>query len=55
MRAGNLTLGYRLDHPERVVKGVLDRLRERLNESFERVYLGAPANPVVPAPPLTRG
>lgn len=39
---GNLRIGYKLDRPQDVVRGVLDRIASRLNDELPNVYLGSP-------------
>lgn len=42
VNGGKLTIGYRLDRPEAVVRGALQGIADRLGEKFSRVYLGTP-------------
>jgi uncharacterized protein YfdQ (DUF2303 family) len=41
---GKLSLGYKLERPERFVEEALDRVAKQLAEKFERVYRGTPAS-----------
>lgn len=43
LRSSNLTIGYRLDQPEAVVRDALSKIAERLASEFEHVYMGEPA------------
>jgi uncharacterized protein YfdQ (DUF2303 family) len=40
---GNLRLGYKLERPERAIEDALQRVADRLDDRFERVYRGTPA------------
>lgn len=40
--SGQLTLGYRLDRPDAVVRDCLAKIVERLENEFPNVYLGSP-------------
>lgn len=42
LNAGRLTLGYRLDRPEAVVRDSLDKVAERLTLEFPHTYMGDP-------------
>ncbi len=42
VRSGNLSLGYKLDRPEAVIRDALDRIGGRLKDEFQRVYIGQP-------------
>jgi uncharacterized protein YfdQ (DUF2303 family) len=42
LRAGTLTLGYRLDRPEAVQRDALSKIADRLGEQFTNTYLGEP-------------
>ena len=44
VRAGDLTLGYRLDRPGDVLRDAVDKVRDRLADRFqvERVFVGRP-------------
>lgn len=42
-RGGNLRLGYKLERPERAVEDALQRVADRLDDRFARVYRGTPA------------
>lgn len=42
-QGGNLRLGYKLERPERAVEDALNRVAERLDDHFKRVYRGTPA------------
>jgi uncharacterized protein YfdQ (DUF2303 family) len=41
-QGGNLRLGYKLERPERAVEDALQRVADRLDDRFERVYRGTP-------------
>ena len=43
LQAGKLSLGYKLDRPERVIRDALDKLAERLAEKFPATFIGEPA------------
>lgn len=40
---GEFAIGYKLEHPERVIETVLEGIRDRLAKKFTRVYTGQPA------------
>lgn len=40
VRSGQLSIGYKLDRPDRVLRETTARIRERLADTFDRVYLG---------------
>lgn len=42
VNGGKLTLGYRLDRPDRIASDALDGIRARIVEHVPRVYLGTP-------------
>lgn len=42
VKSGSLTIGYKLDRPQDVVRGVLDRIASRLNDDLPNVYVGSP-------------
>ncbi len=44
LSAGKLTLGYKLDRPDRVKRDAIEKIAERLTEEFARVYIGEPAS-----------
>jgi uncharacterized protein YfdQ (DUF2303 family) len=44
IRGGELTIGYKLDNPERIVREVLEKIADRLRDEFPGVvYLGSPS------------
>lgn len=40
---GKVTLGYRLERPDAIVVDALERIKEKLDGDFERVFMGVPA------------
>lgn len=40
---GSLSIGYKLERPERIVEEALDRIANELGTTFDRVYRGSPA------------
>lgn len=44
IREGKLVIGYKLDHPERVVRETLLAIGETLAESFSSVFIGEPGS-----------
>lgn len=40
VRSGQLSIGYKLDRPDRVLRETTARIRERLADTFDQVYLG---------------
>lgn len=42
-QGGNLRLGYKLERPERAVEDALEKVADRLDDRFDRVYRGTPA------------
>jgi uncharacterized protein YfdQ (DUF2303 family) len=42
LRAGKLTLSFRLDNPHRALDEAIHRMAARLGETFSHVYIGAP-------------
>jgi uncharacterized protein YfdQ (DUF2303 family) len=43
VRGGNLTIGYKLQQPDRIIQDALDAIAKRLGAKFDRVYRGTPA------------
>lgn len=43
VRGGNLSIGYKLQQPDRVVQEALDEVADKLGAEFDRVYRGQPA------------
>lgn len=42
-KGGTLSLGYKLERPERIVEEALESVAEQLADKFDRVYRGTPA------------
>lgn len=43
VRGGNLSVGYKLQQPDRVIQGALEEIAKKLSGEFDRVYRGTPA------------
>lgn len=43
LQAGKLSLGYKIDRPDLVTRDSLQRIEERLRESFSKTFSGEPA------------
>jgi uncharacterized protein YfdQ (DUF2303 family) len=43
IRGGNLSVGYKLQQPDRVVQAALEEIADKLAKKFSRVYRGTPA------------